>query len=298
VDESKQAETISLEYIERAIRVLSDRELGRSMKTIPVPHLDSPSRSGPYWKVLTVPNLIKFRDEVQAASIVLLARDRFASVVKRLQIEGTMDELAEEDVDALFAIGDSLLSRYGAPATLPDSKHSELVDDFLATHGDALLTSPLDTEDDNGETSLRSWFDRLVPSEADVGPTFLHSLPGDPCILSIITTCLQARAGKAVDVLKLFCNLILTTTELCQKSLHTLSVGLAGHMFREGDFKIDDETSSVSSDDDSILAQNDRPTRCDVLKLRLWSRLLHLLLEKVLQILESLTLDKSASDWL
>jgi hypothetical protein len=298
VVDSKEAESISLDYIEHAIRLLSDSERGRPLE-IPVPHLDSPLRSGPYWKVLTVSNLIKFRDEVQAASVVLLARDQFASVVKRLETEDTIQELTEEDADALFAIGDSLLTRYGAPAGLPDSKHVELVDDFLSTHGDALLTLPLTTENAEDETSLRSWFDQLVSSASGVDPPFLKSLQGDPCILSIITTCLQARGGRTVDVLKLYVSLIHTTTELCQKTLKTSSVGLAeGPSFREGDFTVDNETSSVSSDDDSILPQTQRPSRSDEMKVRQWSRLLHLLLERVLLAIESLELDTSTSDWL
>lgn len=288
VSESREAETIGLEFIEDTLSCLRLPK-HRPLLSLQTPHLLSPGRSGARWKELSVDSVTAYRNEIQASSVVLLAQEQFLEATS--SIVGTSQDVAlDEGVHgALFLIGSTLLERYMSPTDSPGSKYLELIDDFLARYGEELLS-----HDDEPE-SFQALFDTLVPA----GCVNAQQLLGlsSPCILTILVTCLNMKMHRRPDVVQLLARLAITLAGL--PGIFRGSTDQSRVTFSESNFPVDDS----DSDDDSLMSDgesgmnNGRATRStDRLRLRQYGRLIQLFTEKIRTIfVEHMTADEKSA---
>jgi hypothetical protein len=288
VSESREAEIAGLGYIEETLGCLSLPE-SCPIASVQTPHLGSPGRIGIHWRELSAESITTFRDEIQASSVILLAQEQFLEASSK--IDGTTGDevLREEDGDALFAIGTALLERYLTPVDSPDAKHVELIDDFLSVYGDDLLSRPLVSASDSFSRS----FDVLVPT-GRVDTQHLLSL-SSPCILTILVTCLNMKAEKRSDVVRLLARLAITVTGL--HGIFRDNLEQPRREMFETDVSTNDSDSDGSLDSDDEEGQSDGRSmrRVKILKLRQYARLVQLLNEKVRLILKDQMTDAERS---
>lgn len=258
VSESKEAEQEGFRYLEETSRCLKG-----AVSDVQTPHLDSAQRKGQHWKTLREVSLSAFRDEIQAASVILSTRERFLDEISKLDDSG--DDFQLEKV-ALVDIGETLLERYEGTPEAVDAKLLEIVDDFVSTHGDALSRK---TENGLESDLVQEWFGSVVPT-AEVDLAFLRGLSTNSSVslLSILSTCLVA-GEQFVPLLELYGRLIVV---ICL-SLSSSSVSKPSSS---------DETQMIDSDDDSS-ADDDDDTGNARLKsgFRQHAVLLRLLLRKI-----------------
>jgi hypothetical protein len=282
VSESREAERAGLEFIEETLGCLSLPE-SCPITSVQTPHLGSPGRSGLHWRELSAESITTFRDEIQASSVVLLAQEQFLEATSN--IDGTAGDeiLREEDSDALFAIGTTLLERYLIPVDSPDAKYVELVDDFLSVYGDDLLSRPLVSASE-GDDGFNSLFDVLVPT-GRVDTQHLLSL-SSPCILTILVTCLNMKAEKRSDVVHLLARLVIKVTGLHGIFRGDLEQPRRGMPLTDFSTNDSDSEGSFDSDDEEGQGDGRSKLRVERLKLRQYARLVQLLNEKVRLILK------------
>lgn len=277
VSESRQAEKEGLGFLQETIACLSLPQK-RPIIEVRTPHLDSPSRSGPYWKVISVPTLTIFRDEIQASSVVLLAQEQFLEAVSRIRGHDDDENGIGEGSASLIAIGDSLLKRYDTPIDSPDAKQAEVVEDFVAVHGETLLNTGMEMESSvDGDTGLRLWFNEVVPSGA-VDRQQLLALSRNSSILSILVACLQVDSNH-LAVAKVCSQMACAVVVQCEKVLADNTDG-------KDDPSMNDDESSGSSEIDWELGHESSMKKTDELKLRQYGTLLQLLIERTQSVLK------------
>jgi hypothetical protein len=270
VSESRDAEEEGIRFIEETAKCFKSPDL-RSLRTLQTSHLVSPGRSETHWKEISPDSLTKFRDEIQASSVVSLASQKFQELVSEIdrrksitEQEGNASEevgvledsqevdVSEDDAKALAAIGETLFERYKSPHGDLEAKHTELVDDFLTLHGDELL--PIANKE-GGDTEFQkdTWtkLRRLVPA----GPVKMIDLLGmsNPSILSILITCLNMNALNKLHVAELLARLVLTTQDYQNELLQRMTN--AKEMKRQQTGLSEDSDSdddSFASDDASM----------------------------------------------
>ena len=114
--EARIAEDFGIEYLEQTIKCLSI-PIKSPVLTVPTPHLASPRRAGLHWKTLSLPTLYAFRDDLQASSVVSIARQKFQEKLGEIEKHwqaNSNPELRPEDVAGLNDVGMILLKRYNA----------------------------------------------------------------------------------------------------------------------------------------------------------------------------------------
>lgn len=289
VSESREAETAGLGFVEDTLACLR-LLIHRSVCLVRTPHLVSPGRTGPHWKELTVDYVTVFRNEIQAASVVLLAQEQFLEASSK--VAGTTEEsvLREEDRDALFAIGLALLERYTPSTDSPDAKHLELIDDFLSAYGDGLLSLPMTAEEDSSDT-FGAKFDKLVPT----GCVLAQDLLGlaNPCILTILVTCLNMKSDKRTTVIQLLSRLVRALA----------GIGVDTEQPRRTLTEDDLDADQSDSDDESLMSddESDESSRIlrrttDRMRYRQYGRLVQLLIGKIHSIFkEEMTADEKST---
>eukprot|EP00934_Nitzschia_sp_Nitz4_P002092 Nitzschia sp. Nitz4//scaffold195_size40117//18863//26201//NITZ4_007577-RA/size40117-processed-gene-0.15-mRNA-1//1//CDS//3329540368//2092//frame0 len=213
----------------------------RKPQVIKTPHLVSPGRTEPYWKEISALTLTKYRDEVQAASVVSHVRQKFQMIVTALdrsRKEGDeSSDIPTDDVKALSEIGAILLKRYNADDNENDSKYPELIDDFLESYGDNL------------EHSLEERKDMILPLGHSIDIDFLVQFPS-PSVLTILVLCWKTSKMSNYQLCELLSKLVLAT-----RKLHSSLVSRMQQLKRTGprntDDDFDDSDVSVDSEDQS-----------------------------------------------
>ena len=248
VGESRTAEDFGIEQVERTIHSLS-LPAGSPVLSVKTPHLTSPRRSGPHWKILSLSSLHLLRDEIQASSVVSAARQQFME--KLVEIERHWRDvpgqvIRPEDVTGLLGIGVALSKRYNATSEEGGAKHEELLGDFVATY-EGELSSHLapSFSKGNGEERWGSmWF--LVPSGA---PHIEHIIDFPSLsILTILTSCLNANDDGRLVVVELITSIAMCSFELLGKR------GKGGRVARNASA---DDFDDILSEDGSISGGED-----------------------------------------
>ena len=205
ISESREAEEEGVLYIGKAAESFDG--LGPT-SVVYTPHLVSPGREKTYWKAVSPELLTKFRDEIQASSVVSLARQKFQDVMARSDRSNPLSEdLPETDVNGLAEIGETLFERYKSLYGDKEAKHSELVDDFLAAHGDHLQRIG---SSDQGVASLS-----ILKSKVPIAPIKRQELDemSNPSILSILVTCLSMKRDNRLKIVELLARIVLTACD-------------------------------------------------------------------------------------
>lgn len=255
VSDARQAEEEGMKYIGMAIDCFKNMKNnsnggGKKLMIVRTSHLTSPGRSGPHWKYLAVDTLSTFYDEIQASSIVSLARQQFLEKISLVTAKGAeecnsrsdeMDHkdqfletgiagcfLSQAEINTFSSIGNSLFVRYDVPYEISGSKHMELVHDFLSIHGNELLSKPLQQKrtmkaeiTKTKEESPISKLDKLLPF-CVVDKEHLVELSEFPSILTILITCLQFKPENNLRIIQLLCRLILTTRDQYENTVQSV----------------------------------------------------------------------------
>jgi len=232
----REAEGECLSFVEKITKAMEDTGL----EEVRTPHLEGTGRAGSYWEKLSPASLSAFRTEIQATSVVLVSQEQFVDAISRVENSADLDSVSE-CVKILDSIGDTLLQRYQSPAGLPNENSSELIDDFLASHGSTLGTFPLKQAED-----MVAWCGHLVPS-APLSAQKMKSLR-NPCILSILAICLSFRPEGRKALADVLLNLILTIRDR----------GVELGMSRDDRGADPDDAASSMSDDSSLASEDDQ----------------------------------------
>lgn len=276
ISESREAENEGLKYIEETIKCLSLPE-SHPIRALSIPHLESPGRTGLHWKELSMTTLTAFRDEIQASSIILLAREQFlevTSIIRGTDEDGDLE--SSMDRDTLFATGEALLERYKSPIGSEKAKHFELIHDFLEVHGRELLYRNSEDEDDRNTMEM---LEKIVPS-GSITVGYLLGLE-NPCILTILLACLQSKPDKMFEVARLLARLVITIGYLHQNILddnqtrRQAEFGIPMDVFDESD---DSSQSSKSTDGSASGKAGGSVNRTKLIQ---YAQLMRLLLERI-----------------
>jgi hypothetical protein len=273
VTESREAEEEGIRFIVETAECFKSPDL-RSLRTLQTSHLVSPGRSETHWKEISPDSLSKFRDEIQASSVVSLASQKFQELVSEIDrrksvtqqeaktsegvgvLEDSQEvDVSEDDANALAAIGETLFERYKSPHGDPEAKHTELVDDFLTLHGDELL--PI-VNKEGGDTDFQkdAWtkLRRLVPA----GPVKMMDLLGmsNPSILSILITGLNMNALNKLHVAELLARLVLTTQDYQNELLQQMTNTKEMKRQQAGQSEDSDSDDDSFASDDASMDRN------------------------------------------
>eukprot|EP00538_Stauroneis_constricta_P011221 CAMPEP_0119567034 /NCGR_PEP_ID=MMETSP1352-20130426/34778_1 /TAXON_ID=265584 /ORGANISM="Stauroneis constricta, Strain CCMP1120" /LENGTH=630 /DNA_ID=CAMNT_0007616229 /DNA_START=1 /DNA_END=1890 /DNA_ORIENTATION=+ len=236
ITESKTAEVYGIEYINSALDLLK-----QSMLVIPTPHLVSPGRVEPHWREISIGSLTKYRDDIQASSIVSEARTKFQEAVAN-------SAERREHIDAmsiqqpLIEIGTKLYGRYSSSAQENESKQPELIDDFIRLHGDMLN---IDLRNGSSTKALPIELMNHLPVK-EINPSAYVETSADTSILSMLIICLRADEGNSSKTAVLFCDLISATIV----QLNRLIDSNIGDFTAPDGSLSDSEAGSCGSDDE------------------------------------------------
>lgn len=251
--ESRQAEEEGTLFLDAAISAFTNPAL-KHLKSVQTPQLVSPGRIDQHWRELSPLLLKRFRDEIQASSVISAAKQQFQDLVAQLDsVEDTEEEnqkLTDDNIEVLEAIGLKLRGRYTTSHGNSDSKLSELVDNFLSLHGGHLM-APESIDITDGAQVLLS----LQP--LDVGSLRRIS---NPSTLSMLFFCLTVRQNKDHQeyLFNLIMHLILSTIDI-HDSL-TKEISRAISLKSNGSSGYDSDDDSSDSDDHSTDSNN----RCGI----------------------------------
>jgi len=283
IRESRQAETRGLEHIDEAIQTLRlPRE--HPIQSVRTPQLESPARSEQHWKELSEASLSSFRDELQASSVVSVARERFIEEVGEIEQrmahlgdEAESRELTENEKARLAGIGSDLVSRYDIPGEGTNKKLFELIDDFLEISGDTLMETASDPKKEDDENYQKPWSKvwDLLPSDLPGVDKLL--LTSSPSILSVLGICMHAMDGSKLSLLSFLSHLTLAGYSHLRVLLQkTSESSLSENTFRNDDDNFSDSDDSFASDD---AAKN--MGAGDEIKIQQYTRVIQFLIEKI-----------------
>lgn len=243
--EAQEAEEEGTAFIEEALKGFSPPCL-RQIKSLPTPHLASPGRTESYWKEISPTALAKYRDEIQASSVVSLVRGKFQDLIAAMDRRSESTEVpvnvSDEDAKALVEIGETLFDRYKSGYGDEEAKHSELVENFLSVHGNDIISSSR-SEGQNDFSSISL----LIPLER-LDPASLRKM-SNPSILSMLVVCMNMKQTNQFLVMQLLVRLVLSTKDTHSVLLQRIHDAKATR--NEGD---DDDFSD--SDDDSMMSDD------------------------------------------
>eukprot|EP00978_Attheya_sp_CCMP212_P004084 scaffold8837_cov54-Attheya_sp.AAC.2 len=256
--DSREAESLALEYIGKT---LSSLELTIPPHIVLTPHLVSLGRQGSHWKELSKSTVSLFRDEVQAASVVSLARGRFGDIqdqIRKRWNDSVEQDLLAEDKTTLASIGEDFYRRYDIEYEGLGGKHEELISDFLNSHkGELRLKdhtskeSTSEPRDFSKENPFGLIWD-LVPSSPMEGRKIIEL--SSPCLLTILVVCLQGKSGGCgVQIVSLLIRLALAVLHQRVNVLRQAAESRYDSMNRTSGYTNHDDFSDSehSSDDDS-----------------------------------------------
>ncbi|MGK3735025.1 MAG: hypothetical protein ACI90V_001864 [Bacillariaceae sp.] len=261
---SREAEDEGIRFIEMTIKCFDSTFL-QSTKSVKTPHLVSPGRQDAYWREISPISLSKFRDEIQASSVVSHAKQRFQELVSQLEKveDSNGKEISTNDSSALAAIGQKLFERYNSQYGSSESKLSELVENFLNMCGGDLLLQ--------GKSSEIRGFVQVEPyNVADLQRVSNSS------ILSMLITCLNMDKENTLSVSQLLLRLVLTVRDHHSLLLKQIADFRATRKQTDG-YHTDDGLSD-SDDDMSDDDQNSSQKDVDEKKARQCGHLIKLLI--------------------
>lgn len=205
--DEKEAENLAIEYLDNAISQLQMLPLDTVIKT---PHLEAPGRVGNHWSELTVSNLIAFRNDLEASSVLSNCRQKLFELLSTWRKAGGKEtsHLSENDKIQLKTIGLDLLDRYqlGTKEAKIGENTSELIDEFLTIH----KCLDLDTEsDDCSSISPNQWPNiwQFIPTE--LVPITFDDL-SKSSLLTWLSLILLSSEDHKVSQARFFESLILT----------------------------------------------------------------------------------------
>ena len=278
---SREAEDEGIRFIEMTIKCFASPFL-QSTKSVKTPHLVSPGRQDAYWREISPITLSKFRDEIQASSVVSHAKQRFQELVSQLEKveDSNEEEISTNDASALAAIGKKLFERYNSQYGGSESKLSELVENFLdMCGGDVLL---------QGKSSEIRGFVQVEPyNVADLQRVSNSS------ILSMLITCLNMDKENTLSVSQLLLRLVLTVRDHHSLLLKQIADFRATRKQTDG-YHTDDGLSD-SDDDMSDDDQNSSQKDVDEKKARQCGHLIKLLINCLCTTLRSHLSEKERS---
>lgn len=241
--ESRTAEDFGIKQVESTIHCLS-LPAGSPVLSVKTPHLMSPRRTGPHWKVLSFSSLAAFRDDIQASSVVSGARQQFLDHLTEIEThwQSSPDKtLRVEDIAGLVGVGETLAKRYNGTYQEEGVKYDELLEDFIASCEDE-LSHHLTATVDKGREETRwgvLWF--LISSTAS-SIEHIIEIP-NPSILTILTTCIMSSNDGSLPVTELI-------TRLAIGSFRLLGTGRKG--IRVSRNLPEDEFDDLMSDDEML----------------------------------------------
>ena len=239
---SREAEDEGIHFIGMTIDCFGSMYL-QSIKSVKTPHLVSPGRQDPYWREISPSSLVKFRDEIQASSVVSHARQQFQELVSNLKkvqnAEGTPTEISTDDASDLSEIGRKLFERYNTPYGSANSKLSELLENFLEMRGRDFFAG------NTSEVSSKLNDEVLIQRE----PYKVEDLQrvSNPTILSMLVICLNIDEKKCLCIAELLVRLVLSTIDMHGSLIKKIADYRASQKQSDG-YHSDDAMSD--SDDD------------------------------------------------
>lgn len=275
IRESRTAEEEGLSWIKKTKSCLRDN------CPILTPHLGSPRRKQSVWKAITIESLTTFVFEVQAASVVVLAQEQFLKVTSKYTSFEAKVPLDQTDLGIFSSIGESLLERYTGDC---EANFTELIDDFIATHGKQLYekTSRNQKVDLSTDDSFRHWFDVLFPNVILETGADVVSL-SNPCILTILVSCLRTKEENWSRIINLFVQFTLALFDRTNLLLVNLKLST--------DRNATADSVSSSDSDDSQIDVVDNPQghkkmerNADTVRLQQCTTLIPLLLTTILKV--------------
>jgi hypothetical protein len=284
ISEARQAQEEGIYYIEETSKLFA-LSLPKKMASIPTPHLVSPGRTESHWKEISPLLLAKVGNEIQASAVVSLAKQNFQELVTTVRDSASLDlnnsQISQTNAQTMIKIGEILLDRYKSSYNAEESKHIELIQDFLTVHGEDLVKL-IHSSNDEYDSSL----DSILPAVGVISlPTLLQMT--NPSILSILVTCLNISEIRRFDVAKLFIRLILTTIDLRGFLLERI-VNAREKTGDEDNFSDDDsDDDSIMSDDHGSIHQNMVSKNADERRLRYCGHLVIFLLDRLHSLLSS-----------
>ncbi len=239
---SREAEDEGIHFIGMTINCF-DSPILKSTKSVKTPHLVSPGRQDPYWREISPVSLSKFRDEIQASSVVSHARQRFQELVSNLKTtenpeEMEIDTISTHDANVLAQIGTKLFERYDCQYGSKNSKLSELIDNFLEMRGGDIVfrgTIP------NG-SKLK---DEILIQREPYNIEELKPL-SNPTILSMLVICLNMDKENRLSIAELLVRLVLSTVDMHTALLKQIA-----------DFRISRKQSNGYHSDDAMSDSDD-----------------------------------------
>lgn len=241
VFESREAEDEAVYFIDEASKAFESPKV--KFASVATLHLVSPGRTEAHWKEIR-PNLLgKLRDDIQASSIVSHGKQKFQELVASLDKRHgkPYSTLPEASASTFTSIGEDLFERYKESHGKPGAKHMELVEDFLAVHGEDLST--LINQAEKGDDDELTVIDPIP-----VQPVGVESLiqMSNPSILSILTTCFNVDDDHREHSIHLLAHVVLTAKDLFDELLA-----------RSVQSQREDNAEDSNSDDDSIMSDDD-----------------------------------------
>ena len=244
IREGKEAEEEGTACIEEALKGFNSPDLG-DMPSLPTTHLASPGRTEPYWKELSPSALAKYRDEIQASSVVSLVRGKFqdliAAMAWRHESSEICSEVSDDDAKALQEIGETLFGRYKSSYGDPEAKHSELVENFLSVNGNDVVRTSLGDEND-------AWSLALLLPLGRVDVASLRKL-SNPSILSMLVVCMNMKPTNQYLIIELLVRLLLSTKDTHKVLLQRINDAKATRKGENDDDFSDSDDESMTSDD-------------------------------------------------
>lgn len=243
VREAQEAEDEGTSFIQEALK--SFQSVYIQHKTLPTPHLVSPGRPEVYWREISPASLRKYRDEIQASSIVSIVKEKFhalvASLNERIRSKAS-DALTDKDTKTLRDIGARLYERYKPGGNSEESKVGELIEDFLSIHGNYVESAGDDKlkQPDGGN------IESLIPLEQVEG-SLLQNMT-NPSILTILVVSMLTESSNRTSVQKLLIRLVIETRRKHKDLLQRIAEARASRRFSTEDDELSD------SDDDSVMS--------------------------------------------
>ena len=252
--EAQEAEEEGTAFIEEALAGFESPYLSQ-IQSLSTPHLVSPGRTESHWKEISPSSLAKYRDEIQASSVVSQAREKFqdivAAVFRKFESAEEHTGVPEEEAAALGEIGDTLFKRYKSVFGDSEAKHNELVEDFLSAHGNDLMPRSQESDQSSGSSLIAS----LIPLKK-VDAAVLQKM-SHPSILSMLVVCMNMKSTNQHVVAQLLLRLALSAKDMQDVLLQRIDEAKATRRGGDDDdFSDSDDDSMISGDSDGRNASN------------------------------------------
>jgi hypothetical protein len=247
---SREAEKEGTFFVGRTIHFF-ESSVAKLPETLPTPQLASSTRQEHFWDELSLRTLTKFRNDVEASSVVSSAKEQFqvllSKLIKSEEKHANQMGIKREDVVAFTRIGESLLVRYFAPHGHPDSKLNELVYNFLSLHGNHIyFRKAANAVDDQGDG-----VDDLIPLR-QLSASTLKKLT-NPSTLTMLFVCLNMEPSNGLSVVRILISLILTTVEMHDSMVNNL---LRSKILTRQTSGYTTEDGFNDTDNDSVMSDN------------------------------------------